>query len=435
MAAPQIPFDIVEAIIEEVSFDTGQNLCNLKSCALTCRNFLNPSQRRIFDSITVSTLGFSGQDQVGKLLRLQNILSTSPHIARYVHTIDIYHRGVDPAFIDHPCLPNVFSMLKNVTTFRFKLFPRHDWSIMTPQLQQILITMLSSSTLETLSLSGISHLPLISIKWIRCITDVSLSTLTFEPSMGKDTHISDPLTRISQGQRRYMKRLSLQSYIIHPNDGVLRPHTFQPLIDCISPPYCTLETLTVDFAYDFPVVTEILKKHASSLTTLNLPINYISEGHHISEEHIPMLNIGTLPCLRTIRLHAPFVYLDTFDHHHFRQIISKVRQRNNLQNMTILLHYLRVDQLGESARSSWNQLDTLLSEPQFEQLKEVYFTIYLHFEPSRNTLNSPKIPLWSYLPRLHKRGLLKVHNILAEWVDVEPTRQSIDSVSVESALV
>ncbi|KAF8980971.1 hypothetical protein BDQ17DRAFT_901822 [Cyathus striatus] len=249
--------NIAEIIIDEVSFSDSQHFRDLKSCALTCRNFLNASQRYIFRSITWSTFGIFGPNQLDKFLRLQNILSTSPYIASYVHAINLFHRGVGSAFVHQPSLPNILSMLKNVTAFRFELFPRYDWNKMTSQFQQILATVLSSSTLETLHLSGISNLPLVSVRWMKCITDVSLSSITFGQSTGEDAHRLEQFTGLSQG--RYLKRLSLESDICYPNDGILRPHIFQPLIDCISPPHCMLEMFTVDSTFDLPAATEIIK--------------------------------------------------------------------------------------------------------------------------------------------------------------------------------
>ncbi|THU93122.1 hypothetical protein K435DRAFT_861816 [Dendrothele bispora CBS 962.96] len=75
---PQIPQELVDRIIEELSKDKD----SLRACALTCQSFKVPSQKGLFHHIKLK-----GSDSLNRPLlceRFHSILQTSSHIAGYV---------------------------------------------------------------------------------------------------------------------------------------------------------------------------------------------------------------------------------------------------------------------------------------------------------------------------------------------------------------
>ncbi|KAF8989794.1 hypothetical protein BDQ17DRAFT_420467 [Cyathus striatus] len=247
---PPIPLEIIDIIIEDVSSRDDKNCHDLQSCALVCRNFLNPSQRRIFRSITLSGLWYPESSTSEKhYLRFQETLHSAPHLALYILHFVLRERGKNPLLINLSSFPHVLAMLKNITTFRLCFYPNYHWNDVAPQSQQALFTALLSSKLQSLDLLGICSLPLISAECIRHIPVVSMLGITFNPKMQEqDSQYMSLQSNWPEG--RYLKFLYLGEADL-----------IQPFIDRISPPHCKLETLTLKSAYDFPVAVNVMKKH------------------------------------------------------------------------------------------------------------------------------------------------------------------------------
>ncbi|KAJ7841189.1 hypothetical protein B0H14DRAFT_1049988 [Mycena olivaceomarginata] len=107
MTRRRLPQELVDAILGE--FDISQKFNAeyqdaLKSCALVARSFVCPSQTRLFARTCVRDPGENTslpkhQSIPGTIKSqwLAGLLSTSPHIASYIRTLDLYY---DPAGIE-----------------------------------------------------------------------------------------------------------------------------------------------------------------------------------------------------------------------------------------------------------------------------------------------------------------------------------------------
>ncbi|KAF8980973.1 hypothetical protein BDQ17DRAFT_901723 [Cyathus striatus] len=405
---PPIPLEIIDIIIEEVSSRDDKKCHDLQSCALACRNFLNPSQRRIFRSIILFATSWStdSSTSIESYLRFQDTLNSSPHIALYIHKFALIERKKNPLFINLPSFSGTLAMLENIMILSLNFYPNYDWNDVAPQSQQALFTVLSSSKLEFLGLSGIRSLPLISAECIRKIPDVSMSDITFDPKV----QVQDSQYMTSQSnwpEGRHLKSLYLDEADL-----------IQPFLDGISPPHCRLETLTLQSVNDFPVAVNVMKKHTSYLTTLIFvtpPMSDTTQEVENNLRKLDILDIGTLCNLQTIQISvhlfgdedpAPFKYCT--------RILNKARNENDIQKVIIHLNTRNLSALVQSDKLIWKELDQLLSEHRFSKLREVYFAVHASgsVQPSEYVLNGPKLPLWNYLPRLYERGVLKANDML-----------------------
>ncbi|KAJ7648388.1 hypothetical protein DFH06DRAFT_1332623 [Mycena polygramma] len=107
----RIPQELIDEILDE--FDLSEKYDDriaqtLKSCALVARSFVRASQTRLFARISVHDHEANHPEEL-KLLpysphsastmlcgRLSALLSSSPHIATYIQTLDLFYNGTEP---------------------------------------------------------------------------------------------------------------------------------------------------------------------------------------------------------------------------------------------------------------------------------------------------------------------------------------------------
>ncbi|KAJ6583067.1 hypothetical protein DFH09DRAFT_1145235 [Mycena vulgaris] len=97
----RIPEELIDAIIGE--FDLSENYdsqtqITLQSCALVARSFVRLCQTRLFARISVYDYG---QNPTILSHQLATLLESSPHLAAYIRTLDLYHSsdGAETEFV------------------------------------------------------------------------------------------------------------------------------------------------------------------------------------------------------------------------------------------------------------------------------------------------------------------------------------------------
>ncbi|KAF8995827.1 hypothetical protein BDQ17DRAFT_1430100 [Cyathus striatus] len=339
----RIPQETVDLIIDELvaSLD-DENYHSLKICALICEEFLIASRRYHFHTIKLEFQDYQKEQAQRKYEGLKTALISSPGIVQYIRRLTICDVSSDPRLLILPNLPEVLGMLKHITELSITLDDYGNWDeLCTLHLNLALGNMISSPTLQQLTLFGIANFPL---EWIGCVPDVRLYFVTFKPI--QDRLSAAQLTERTPG--RALKSLSLFQ----------NPHSFkhaQPLIDHLAHPTCTLETLKVGLWNDIKPAMVIAGRHASSITTLEFPPYGL-----INRIWFQMLFIIRLPPrLQTIRVCIDFRselrLLIAID------ILSKAKDDNNIQEVIIVI-------LG-SSRHSFVSENLSLTEAGFHDNK------------------------------------------------------------------
>ncbi|KAJ7754158.1 hypothetical protein DFH07DRAFT_502761 [Mycena maculata] len=139
--AEGIPVELIEAIVDHV------DPAALRSCALTTRAFVRPSQRRIFHSINHSTSADST-----RLSLLCGLLSISPHLASYVRTVKVYlHRDI---LLDMTCLLRCCLKLESLAICFLRNISRLGVSLLPMDFFEALVDAIALPSLDCLELWG-----------------------------------------------------------------------------------------------------------------------------------------------------------------------------------------------------------------------------------------------------------------------------------------
>ncbi|KAF9483066.1 hypothetical protein BDN70DRAFT_360438 [Pholiota conissans] len=93
---PELPLDIIEVIIEKLCEDEP-NLTSVKACCLVCYDFVDICRKRIFASISLSTVGPYGTPrpsnyffwkQNGHVKKFNRLLTKAPLVAKYIREME-----------------------------------------------------------------------------------------------------------------------------------------------------------------------------------------------------------------------------------------------------------------------------------------------------------------------------------------------------------
>jgi hypothetical protein len=172
----EIPQDIIDSVIMEVGDDTHL----LKQCSLVSSSFLLPSRKKLFSKITLR----NNQTCQG----IHQLLVQNPVIQSFVRTIilteendsfkwsvwknDIWLLGI----LRLPfCFLECFSI--NLRLDYWDLDP-WNWDSFRSELKDALLNIIHSSNLKTLSLKGISKLPITFFSHIVHLTTLELHSLS-----------------------------------------------------------------------------------------------------------------------------------------------------------------------------------------------------------------------------------------------------------------
>ena len=149
-----IPQDIIDSVIVAVGDDTQL----LKQCALVSSSFLLPSRKQLFSRITLSI-----DDQTCQ--RFHQILVQNPFIKAFVKSIFIEYKWDDNTAAQYSSLLAVLQLpFCNLECFSIDgmYHPSLDWTwnSFSSELKDAILNIIHSSTLKTLSLTGITEVPI-----------------------------------------------------------------------------------------------------------------------------------------------------------------------------------------------------------------------------------------------------------------------------------
>ncbi|KAF9003563.1 hypothetical protein BDQ17DRAFT_1409010 [Cyathus striatus] len=394
---------ITQLILDEVAaLNATNDPATLKACALTCRGFREPSQRHLFRAVVLAP--FDGQDRARKLVRFQRALSSSPHLALYVHKLTLLETSERHAcFVKQLTFPQVLALLKNMTSFTLCFnFGGFDWNNAIPAFKQGFIdSILLSPSLTHLSLTSIMNLPPEFASLMTCIPSLSIGVLSFtDCDSGSLANMP-----ISNGR---LKELDLASFI-----DAEAERTF---IEALENSNCELETLTMDNIVweDLGLALILIEFFKTSLTTLHYPRSITHLPHEVAK-----LDIGKLSRLRTLNLFLEF-NPSTQPGIYFRvakQILSKATPGNQIEEIHFDIYSYNGRDLIDEGRY-WEQLDILLSGPKFSDLR----LVLCKFTPdhsddawkrvTRDEVKALATLLSIVLHRLNRRGILEVQDLL-----------------------
>ena len=183
MAKLDIPQDIIDNVIDVVADDTN----SLKQCSLVSSSFLLPSRKHLFSRISIR--GERSCEGIHQLL-LQNPF-IQPCVKSITMNFSRYRQWVDNTSI------LVILRLPFCCLERFAIYlPRNsshcqwdamdwnhdceswDWNYFGNEFREALGNIMLSSTLKTLSLNGITNLPISFFVYIAPLTTLELDTIS-----------------------------------------------------------------------------------------------------------------------------------------------------------------------------------------------------------------------------------------------------------------
>ena len=173
-----IPQDIIDSVIAAVGNDT--NL--LKQCTLVSSSFLRPSRKQLFSRITLKS------DQTSRAIH--QFLVQNPIIQSFVRSITLSDNdgesfgAYDPKFpewmngksllailrLPFCCLECFTILIRRNTSIRISW----DWNSFSTELKDALSNIIHSSTLKTLTLTGIPKMPITFFLHIAHLTTLEL---------------------------------------------------------------------------------------------------------------------------------------------------------------------------------------------------------------------------------------------------------------------
>jgi hypothetical protein len=177
----EFPYEIFYLIIEEV-----EDKLTLKSCALVCRSFVEPSQKNIFRVIDLGDRCITGEVYYRRFYRL---ISTHPHIANYVRDfrlVDSYvwDRKSDWQWlVKEPTLPLTFQLLPRLQAFSLIFTTGAPaWNSFASHVQAAIFKLLTRRTISSLSLRRIHGVPASLLVQFTRIKHLELYEVEMDPS-------------------------------------------------------------------------------------------------------------------------------------------------------------------------------------------------------------------------------------------------------------
>jgi hypothetical protein len=147
--------ELVEAIVDEID---GIHSLEQLSVAATC--FAAPSQRRLFQSIVLTTdpAFFPADVRAGAMRTFThafNLFSASPHLVAYVtDLVIVFSRGSNP-----DCVDSVFDMLHELKNLKITGYSQGPWDEIRPAVRSSFHRMIQAPSIRLLHLEGIDGVP------------------------------------------------------------------------------------------------------------------------------------------------------------------------------------------------------------------------------------------------------------------------------------
>jgi hypothetical protein len=187
----EIPQDIIETVIAAVGDDTRL----LKQCSLVSSSFLLPCRKQLFSRISL--------DSKDTCQGVQQFLVQNPVIQSFVKSISLKHRdtycsdepewsSLEPEWMNSTSLVAIlrlpFCRLEcfSINVLRDAMICS-TWNSFSSELKDALSHIIHSSTLKTLSLTGITQVPITFFLHIVHLTTLELRSLSTNDFVGEDS--------------------------------------------------------------------------------------------------------------------------------------------------------------------------------------------------------------------------------------------------------
>ena len=173
-----IPQDIIDSVIAAVGDDTHL----LKQCSLVSSSFLLPSRKHLFSRITIKS------DETCE--RIHQLLVQNPVFQTFVKTITLLNTDtfIFPKWMNGTSLLAIlrlpFCCLESIILHHYtwqngsSMSENLDWNCFGSEMKDALSNIILSSILKTLSLDGITNVPITFFRHIVHLTTLELHSLS-----------------------------------------------------------------------------------------------------------------------------------------------------------------------------------------------------------------------------------------------------------------
>jgi hypothetical protein len=195
----EIPQDIIDSVIEAVGDDTHL----LKQCALVSSSFLLPSRKQLFSRITLEG------DRICQ--RIHEFLIQNPIIQSFVRTITLIEGSLRTPMYGSTSLLSIlrlpFCCLERFSIHEYWNYNSCNWDRFSNELKDALLNIIHSSTLKTLSLTGITNVPMTFF-----LHTVHFTTLELNSILPND-FVSENLSSLTRADLRGVAPMASQTVI------------------------------------------------------------------------------------------------------------------------------------------------------------------------------------------------------------------------------
>ena len=154
LQSPSLPFDVLTEIISVSDLDTDVE--TLKALSMTCRATVEPSQRRLFNTIEILVIPHSSDETRPIYSTLKDIFNSSPHLATYVCHLTIKFEIPCP---DTSCVVPALEKLCSIQSLRINYSTWIENPEDSLQWREVLRAILHHPSLRRLDLEDCGLLP------------------------------------------------------------------------------------------------------------------------------------------------------------------------------------------------------------------------------------------------------------------------------------
>ena len=168
LQSPSLPFDVLTEIIWHSDLET--DVPTLRALSMTCRATVEPSQRRLFNTIKILVIPHYSDETQPIYSTLNDIFNSSPHLATYVSHLTVEFRR---PHADTSCIVPALEKLSLIQSLRIKYPSWVDSPEQSPRWGEVMGAILRHPSLRRLDLEDRGLLP--SIVWqLPALTSIDL---------------------------------------------------------------------------------------------------------------------------------------------------------------------------------------------------------------------------------------------------------------------
>ena len=160
LQSPSSPFDILTEIISHSDLDPGFH--TLRALSMTCRATVEPSQKRLFNTIEILVIPHSNDETWPIYPTLNDIFNSSPHLATYVCHLTIKFEVPYP---DTSCIVPALEKICSIQSLRIIHPSWNNSPEESPRWREVISAVLRHPSLRQLDLEDCGLLPLIVLQF------------------------------------------------------------------------------------------------------------------------------------------------------------------------------------------------------------------------------------------------------------------------------